>query len=34
MLPDFWDDEVSAEVDLPATTRVLLVEVLDVRAFG
>jgi hypothetical protein len=34
MLPDFWDDEVSAEVDLPATTRVLLVEALDVRAFG
>jgi hypothetical protein len=34
MLPDYWDDEVSAEVDLPATTRVLLVETLDVRAFG
>ncbi len=34
MLPDYWDDEVSAEVDLPATTRVLLVEMLDVRAFG
>jgi hypothetical protein len=34
MLPDYWDDEVSAEVDLPATTRVVLVEALDVRAFG
>jgi hypothetical protein len=33
LLPDFWDDEVSAEVELPATTRVLVVEVLDIRAF-
>jgi hypothetical protein len=34
MLPDYWDDEVSAEVETPATTRVLLVEALDVHAWG
>lgn len=34
LLPDFWDDEVSAEVQIPAETRVLIVEALDIRAFG
>jgi hypothetical protein len=33
LIPDFWDDEVSAEVNLPATTRVLYIEALDLLAF-
>jgi hypothetical protein len=34
LLPDFLDDEVAAEVKLPAVTRLLIVEAMDVRAFG
>ncbi len=34
LLPDFWDDEVSAETPLPAATRVLVVEALDIRPWG
>ena len=34
LLPDFLDDEVAAAVDMPVTTRMLVIEAMDLRSFG
>jgi hypothetical protein len=33
-LPDFVDDEVAAAVDMPVSTRMLVIEAMDLRSFG
>jgi hypothetical protein len=34
LLPDFLDDEVAAAVDMPVSTRMLVIEAMDLRSFG
>jgi ParB-like chromosome segregation protein Spo0J len=34
LLPDYLDDDVSAEVQLPATQRVLMVQAIDIPVLG